>query len=214
MRLKHKLSIWDSVYSSDAAYFGYEPSVLAKESLRFFDENQCKKILELGCGQGRDTIFLARNGLKIHAVDASAISVAQLKEKVAGLELDGDVKISLMDLPRQFPAIEQVDAVYSHLFYCMPFDDQGLKSLFDFTRKILHKNGLHVFSVRDKKADKSFGKGKEIGKDTFDINGFKVRFFTKEEILWFNQGFEILEVKEAYEEPCSLILIFSKLSDI
>ena len=34
-----------------------------------------KKILELGCGQGRDTIFFALNGLDVYALDSSNIEI-------------------------------------------------------------------------------------------------------------------------------------------
>ena len=207
------MSLWDSVYSSDNSFFGEGPSVLAKESLHFLDESRCKYILELGCGQGRDAVFLARNGFNVHAIDFSNVSVSQLRENVRRLELEGRVNVSQVDLSKELPEIrkeERIDAVYSNLFYCMPFSDEELKRLFDFVYTILPKGGLHIFSFRDTKRDQSFQKGKEIAKDTFEINGFSVRFFTEEEILRFNgDRFRVLQTEEAYEEPCSLILAFT-----
>jgi cyclopropane fatty-acyl-phospholipid synthase-like methyltransferase len=206
------LSLWDSVYSSDNSYFGEEPSILAKESLRFFDEHHCKSILEFGCGQGRDTVFFARAGLNVHAVDFSGISVSQLSENILKLKPKGKVKVSQVDLSKNFPEIgkrEGIDAVYSNLFYCMPFSDEELQRIFDFVYNTLPKGGLHIFSIRNKKRDPSFGKGKEVAKDTFEINGFRVRFFGNEEILNHSHGFKVLQIIEAYEEPCSLSLIFT-----
>ncbi|MER5176303.1 MAG: hypothetical protein ABJB76_05895 [Candidatus Nitrosocosmicus sp.] len=50
--------IWDKVYSDDTAFFGEGPSSFAKKCFSQFSQKNVKKILELGCGQGRDTIFL------------------------------------------------------------------------------------------------------------------------------------------------------------
>ncbi len=206
------MSLWDSIYSSDDSYFGNESSVLARESLNFFKKYQCKSILEFGCGQGRDTLLFASNGMKVHSIDSSVTAVEQLIQNIKKLGLEGRVKVSRLDLAKDLPSLEAnevMDTVYSNLFYRMPFNDQELQRLFDFVRNVLPVGGLHIFSIRNKNTDRSFGKGKKIAKDTFVINGFKVRFFTQEEILRFNRGFKTLRTMEAYEEPCSLILAFT-----
>ena len=48
--------------------FGNEPSVAAVKSLNFF---KGKKIVELGAGLGRDTIFFAKNSIQVEALDYS-----------------------------------------------------------------------------------------------------------------------------------------------
>ena len=50
-------------------------------------------LLDLGCGQGRDSIFLARVGYQVTAVDSSKIGVKQMMDKAQsqGLEIDGIV---------------------------------------------------------------------------------------------------------------------------
>jgi cyclopropane fatty-acyl-phospholipid synthase-like methyltransferase len=157
-------------------------------------------------------VFFARNGLKVRAIDFSAVSIAQLSDSIANSGLEKRVRISQVDLSRDLPRIasrEVIDGVYSNLFYCMPFSDEILQKLFDFVCHTLREGGLQVFSFRNKKKDKSFGKGREIAKDTFEINGFRVRFFTHEEILRFNHGFKTTLVKDVYEEPCSLTLVFA-----
>ena len=90
----------------------------------------------------------------------------------------------------------------------MPFPDEVLKSLFRFTHRILPDSGLHIFSVRNKKRDQSYGKGRKLSEDTFDIGGFRVRFFGEDEILSFNRRFKTLQVIKEYEEPPSLIMVF------
>ncbi|MGH2639767.1 MAG: class I SAM-dependent methyltransferase [Rhabdochlamydiaceae bacterium] len=47
-------------------------------------------MLELGCGQGRDAVFFARNCFDVHAVDLSEVSISQLKENILRLGLGGE----------------------------------------------------------------------------------------------------------------------------
>jgi len=60
--------------------------------------------------------------------------------------------------------------------------------------------------------DNSCGTGIEIEKGIYDINGFQIRFFTEKEIrdLTTSEGFEILWIKEEYEEPVTLFLVSSR----
>ncbi len=52
----------------------------------------------------------------------------------------------------------------------------------------------------------------EIEKGIYDINGFRIRFFTERQIqdLATAEIFEILWIKEEYEEPVTLFLVSSK----
>lgn len=199
------------VYSSDDSYFGVQPSALARESVRFFQQYHCKSILELGCGQGRDALFFASSGFKVQAMDSSSVAVLQLKQHTEKLGLEGIVKVSQVDLAKNLPqnAKGKIEAVYSNLFLCMPLNDEELKRIFDFAYDLLPAGGLHIFSVRNKSSDKSYGCGKEVGRDTFEINWFRIRFFTIDDILAFTHRFKRLQITEAEEDPCSLIMVFS-----
>jgi 2-polyprenyl-3-methyl-5-hydroxy-6-metoxy-1,4-benzoquinol methylase len=47
-----------------------------------FIKYRVKRILELGCGQGRDTIFFATNGLEVHAIDSSKVAIENIYQKI------------------------------------------------------------------------------------------------------------------------------------
>jgi predicted NACHT family NTPase len=67
---------------------------------------------------------------------------------------------------------------------------------------------LLYFSVRSDK-DVLYNKGKKIDNNIYEINGFEIRFFTKEQIKSFlAMYFEIKNIEESYEEPVSLYLVF------
>ncbi|MFL6326686.1 MAG: hypothetical protein ACJ71I_04325 [Nitrososphaeraceae archaeon] len=82
---------------------------------------------------------------------------------------------------------------------------------FEIRRASKPKKGLNFFSVRNHN-DESYGKGREVDKGIYEINGFQIRFFTDKEIqdLASAEGFEILWIKEEYEEPVTIYLVSSR----
>jgi 2-polyprenyl-3-methyl-5-hydroxy-6-metoxy-1,4-benzoquinol methylase len=46
-----------------------------------------KKVVELGCGQGRDSLFFASKGLEVYAIDSPNIAIENLRIKAKGLIL-------------------------------------------------------------------------------------------------------------------------------
>ena len=91
----------------------------------------------------------------------------------------------------------------------MRFTWEQLKFMFQEIRRVLKHDGFNFFSARNHN-DKSYGQGKKI--DICDINGFQIRFFTKQHVrtLVKGEGFEILDIKEIYEEPVTLYLVSTR----
>jgi cyclopropane fatty-acyl-phospholipid synthase-like methyltransferase len=74
--------VWNKVYKSDSTFFGEEPSNFALLCFNHMKMNNTKKVLELGAGHGRDTLFFASNGIEVEALDYSVIAVGIL-DKIA-----------------------------------------------------------------------------------------------------------------------------------
>jgi hypothetical protein len=56
--VKDQKQHWEEAYSKNQEFFGEEPSVFAKQALDLIRENGVSELLELGPGQGRDTMFV------------------------------------------------------------------------------------------------------------------------------------------------------------
>ena len=65
-----KLGYWDNLYSKND-YFGTGQTILANFAKDIIEKNSIKNMLELGCGQGRDSVFFAKLGCNIVAIDIS-----------------------------------------------------------------------------------------------------------------------------------------------
>jgi SAM-dependent methyltransferase len=202
--------VWNKVYKSDSTFFGEEPSNFALLCFNHMKTNNVKKVLELGSGHGRDTIFFASNGIGVEALDYSIIAVEILDKNAKEKRLP--IKPRIFDVKSPLPFVDgYFDAVYSHMLLNMRFSEDELHFIFLEIRRVLKRKGLNFFSVRNHN-DKSYGKGQEVEKGIYDINGFQIRFFTDKEIqdLTASEDFEILWIKEEYEEPVTLYLISSR----
>jgi len=60
--LKKQKHHWENVFLTDSSKFGDEPSESAKRAVNFFKNRGLTKILELGAGQGRDSLYFAKKG--------------------------------------------------------------------------------------------------------------------------------------------------------
>jgi ubiquinone/menaquinone biosynthesis C-methylase UbiE len=198
--------IWDKVYSKVSAFFGEEPSSFSQICYIDFKKHHVKKLLELGCGQGRDTLFFASHDLDIYAIDSSKVAIESLKQKIRKEKIS--IKLRQFDAKQGIPfGNKYFDAVYSHMFYNMRFTDVELRFLFRESSRVLKNNGLLFFSVRSDK-DVLYNKGQKIDNNIYEINGFQIRFFTKEQIKSFLVNyFEIKNIEEGYEVPVSLYLV-------
>lgn len=204
--------IWNKVYNSDNTFFGEHPSNFA---LHCFDQmktyHDVKRMLELGSGHGRDTLFFASNGIKVEALDYSVIAIEILSKIAKEKKLPVQSQVfDVKNKPLPFPD-SYFDAVYSHMFLNMRFSEEELHFILSEIRRVLKPKCWNFFSVRNHN-DNFYGKGQEIEKGIYDINGFQIRFFTENEIqnLATSEGFEILKIKEEYEEPVTLYLVSSK----
>jgi hypothetical protein len=102
------------------------------------------------------------------------------------------------------------DAVYSHMFFNMRFTDDQLKYLFIEVDRVLKNEGLNLFSVRSDN-DAMHGKGTEIEKNIYDIDGFQIRFFAKPDVEKFLEATRYIgKIIEACEGPFSLYHIFAR----
>jgi len=199
--------IWDKVYSKDSAFFGVDPSDFAQMCYKDFNKHRVKRVLELGCGQGRDTIFFASNGLDVHAIDSSKIAIENVNQKIR--EKNISINLKHFEARRGLPfGNNHFDALYSHMFYNMSFTDEDLRFLFTESSRVLKDKGLLYFSVRSDN-DLLYNKGKKIDSNIYEINGFQIRFFIKPQIRSFlSNCFEIKNIMESNEEPVSLYLVF------
>jgi SAM-dependent methyltransferase len=69
---------YDDYYRSTPDVFGSEPNPILVEHAEFIEPSATA--LDIGCGQGRNSLFLARRKITVHALDPSIEAVRAVKE--------------------------------------------------------------------------------------------------------------------------------------
>ena len=88
-------SRFDLVYSGSNMAFGEQPE---RELQKFIESNgHSGHALDMGCGDGRHALFLARRGYNVTGLDISAVGVKKLQERAKGLNLDSVIYLNQID---------------------------------------------------------------------------------------------------------------------
>jgi tellurite methyltransferase len=79
---------YDGKYAAEESYWGRIPSSTARILFQRYPSGHKPKLLELGCGEGRDSIFFAQNGYQVSGFDSSAEGINKSVTRAAELNLD------------------------------------------------------------------------------------------------------------------------------
>lgn len=82
---------WNQRFASDDSYLGERPSpFLLREIDRIRQLAPGKRALDIACGEGRNSIFLAQNGFEVTAVDISEVGLAKAAKRAEkeGVNID------------------------------------------------------------------------------------------------------------------------------
>ena len=192
-------SQWDKVFLEEMAFFGQEPSDFAQKSLELFRREAVRSVLELGCGQGRDTILFAHNGLQVTALDYSETAVVATLEKAATAGVSSMVVSQAHDVRQVFPFPDaSFDACFSHMLLCMELSTADIAFVLGEIHRVLRPGGLVVYSVRSDR-DKHYRAGTHLGEDIYQVGDFVVHFFTTDKIRRLAKGYSLLGVDRLEE---------------
>ncbi len=191
---------WEKMYTENPDMFGKEPSYPARRAAEMFANEGAKKILELGSGQGRDTLFFARHSFQVYALDYSDEGLDAIQKKGDALGLSGSVTTIRHDMRQRLPFDDNsLDGCYSHMLYCMALTTPQLEFLSQEIRRVLKPGALNIYTVRNT-GDPHYRTGIHRGEDMWEIGGgFIVHFFSREKIEHLAKGYKIVSIEE-FEE--------------
>ena len=190
---------WEKNFSSKPEMFGLEQSLSAEKALKLFKEKKIGKVLELGSGLGRDTIFFAKNLIQVTALDYSSSGIEIIKQKALKQNLSKNISTNIFDIRKKLPFDDNsIEACFSHMLYCMALTSNELKNLNNEICRVLKPSGLNIYTVRNN-FDGDYKKGIHRGEDLYENDGFIVHFFSKNKVKSLLSGFKNILIEE-FEE--------------
>lgn len=81
---------YDERYAAEEFYWGKRPSSMARIFFQKFPPQDGHKLLDIGCGEGRDSIFFAQNGYQVTGFDFSSEGVKKSSARADQLGLSID----------------------------------------------------------------------------------------------------------------------------
>jgi SAM-dependent methyltransferase len=197
--LDQQSQYWENNFLSKPEMFGLDPSEAAINTLKTLKKENIKKIVELGAGLGRDTLFFAKNSINVEALDYSFAAIKMINKKALEAKLSNFTSTKIFDVRKKLPFTNSsIEACFSHMLYCMALTTIELKYLNSEICRILKPGGINVYTARHTE-DGDYKNGTHIGEDLYENDGFIVHFFSKEKVRQIADGFNIINI-EKFEE--------------
>lgn len=138
-----KITIYEEEYKSPDYYWGVEPNTACYEVIRLMPPTKHLRLLDIGCGEGKDSVFFARNGYDVTSIDVSDAGIEKTKRLADKIGVP--VKAFKADI-LDFRLDSNYDILFSSgvLHYIKPdYRNDILNNYKQFT----NTNGIHIFNV-------------------------------------------------------------------
>ncbi|WP_207741083.1 class I SAM-dependent methyltransferase [Paraclostridium bifermentans] len=181
---------WNNYYKKNLA--PKEASNFAWYIMKYLEKN--KFIIELGCGNGRDSLFFTNNGINVLAIDQSEAIIDDLKVKNKYKNIkfiqDDFVNSKLLDEIK-------VDYVYSR-FTIHSITEEDEEKLIKRVYNCLKNKGMFFIEVRSVK-DELYGLGEKIARNAYIYDDHYRRFIVIDELVknLEKNGFKIILAQES-----------------
>ncbi len=189
-------------YQKEKNYWGDDHSKGLEEAIKW---TVGKRVLDIGAGEGQNSIYLAKKGFDVLALDVLPEAGEKTKRnaKKAGVILETQTAdIRDVDLYKH----EYSLVVAANIFNFFRFSEFLL--IIENLKKSLSLGGvfyLSVFSNKDPGFEKLKKTREEVEKNTFLIEekGYCFHYFTREDMMWLLRGFTYISLKERQVEDTS-----------
>ena len=140
MALKTNYEKW---YEGDDYFWGLEPAELCDELCKLMPPGKDIKVLDIGCGEGKDAIYLAEKGYDVTAFDITENGIRKTKKLAS--ERNVEVNAFIADI-NDFEIEEKFDIIYS-TGTIQYLDDDKIDAFFEKVKNMTNDNGLNWFNV-------------------------------------------------------------------
>jgi len=185
------LAYWNDYYNKNPP-ISY-PSNFAKSILTYLQHGN--HLVDLGCGNGRDSLFFLENGINVFGVDSCQIAIDSLKSITGSRK---NIEFLCDDfINNSYIYNRKYDYFYSRFtIHSITEDEENI--LLSNVFNSLNHGGLFFIEVRGIH-DEIYGKGEPAGRNAYIYNEHFRRFIVNDELInaLVNKGFEVIYNEES-----------------
>jgi cyclopropane fatty-acyl-phospholipid synthase-like methyltransferase len=192
---------WDNFYSDKEKEVPFFVNLPDENLVQYFNRGYLKsgKVLELGCGPGRNAIYFAEQGCKVDAVDLSQEALDWAKQRAE------DKNVSVNFIKQNIFELDIEEGVYDIVYDSGCFHHiapHRRMSYLKLLNKALRPNGL--FAITCFKVGGALG-----GSDISDWEVYRLRSlrgglgYTDEKLREIFNGFQVIELRDMLKMEAS-----------
>jgi cyclopropane fatty-acyl-phospholipid synthase-like methyltransferase len=197
---------WEDIFSSEGVtWHGVQEDV--PKIAHILKHVRANKILDLGCGTGRHTIYLAKKGFNVYGFDMSVTGIRYTKRRLKAKGLKAHISVHDMSA-----GIPYRSGFFDALISIQVIDHntaKGLRSTINEIYRVLRKGGTLFVSVQSKRA-LAGNKHRFLSKYTYipldgGEKGLLHHYFTAGTLRSAFKNFDIKDVHlDSYGQLCIL----------
>ncbi|MBI5787911.1 MAG: class I SAM-dependent methyltransferase [Candidatus Schekmanbacteria bacterium] len=188
------MEFWENRYRVRGLEWGTEPSIVGRTALKYLNGGNHHRILDVGCGYGRDCFFLASHGFEAVGLDISTVALS-LGEDWKKRENVPNVQFVCSHINNHPFSENSFSAILIYNFMQLIKTQERQKLAADFFR-LLQPGGLLIQAVFSTN-EEGYGCGEPLEKNSYPTGGGRLRhFFDRQEIEKLFRAFTFLHLEE------------------
>lgn len=135
---------YEKCYEGDEYYWGLEPASFLDELIQSTNKEPSElTVLDIGCGEGKDAVYMAQQGCNVTAFDVTESGIRKLKKLALNRSVEIDAFVADIN---DFEINKQYDIIYStgtiqYLF------DENISTFFKKVNNMTKIGGIVYFNV-------------------------------------------------------------------
>jgi 2-polyprenyl-3-methyl-5-hydroxy-6-metoxy-1,4-benzoquinol methylase len=171
---------YDSGYRSSPCFWGREPGSLLPASLDFLPQDFAGlRVLDAGCGEGKNSVFFAKRGATVHAVDISPAAIENAQRAWSDVNHRVMFEVGDVQTVPLSPTAYDVVILYG-LLHCLS-STTAMKALATRLMAATKPRGLHIVCALNSRRD-GFTEGHPIFRPRLAAHDFYTSLYTGSEL--------------------------------